>query len=288
MNRLHILLPATLLACILSATAALTRGPYLQSSTIGSIVIRWRTSTTENSRVIYGTNSSSLNYTNNDATLTTNHIITLTGLTADTKYFYSVGSSTTTLAGATTNHFFLTHPLPGTTKPLRIWVIGDAGTATANQINVRNAFETFNGTNTLHAWLQLGDNAYNTGLDTEYQSAVFNLYTNELRNSVTWPTLGNHETAQATTYVTSAWWRRVRRADADLESFTTKGTKSTKELQPFLFCAFCGESASLPLGGGGFSARALTWKVSPQKAQKAQKNSSHSYFVLFVLLCFLW
>jgi hypothetical protein len=80
-------------------------------------------------------------------------------------------------------------------------VIGDAGTGTANQIAVRDAFETFNGTNTLHAWLQLGDNAYGSGYDAEYQTAVFGVYTNELRNSVTWPALGNHDTAQGTDYV---------------------------------------------------------------------------------------
>jgi hypothetical protein len=185
----------------LPAGAALTRGPYLQDSTTNSIVLRWRTSTAENSRVIYGTNFAAPNLTNNDTTLTTNHIITLTGLAADAKYFYSIGSSATALAGPSANHFFLTHPQPGTTKPLRVWVIGDAGTSNINQINVRNAFETFNGTNTLHAWLQLGDNAYNSGYDYEYQNAVFNIYTNELRNSVTWPTLGNHETVQSTSFV---------------------------------------------------------------------------------------
>lgn len=196
--------PLILLLLVMAspAFAALTRGPYLQDSTTSSIVIRWRTSATENSRVIYGTNPVSLNLTNNDATSTTNHIVTLTGLQPDTKYFYSVGSSSVGLAGPSSNHFCLTHPLPGTTKPLRIWVIGDAGTApygaaqAANQMAVRNAFETYNGTNILHAWLQLGDNAYPNGLDGEYQIGVFDIYTNELRNAVTWPTLGNHDTQQ--------------------------------------------------------------------------------------------
>ncbi len=181
--------------------AGLTRGPYLQNSTPSSIVIRWRTSTAETSQVVFGTNFAELNLTNSDAITTTDHIVTLTGLQADTSYYYSIGSTNTTLAGPSTNHFFLTHPLPGTPKPIRVWVIGDAGTANANQVAVRNAFQTFNGTNTLHAWLQLGDNAYNSGLDAEYQAAVFNMYTNQLRNSVTWPTLGNHETAQSTAYV---------------------------------------------------------------------------------------
>ena len=45
----------------------------------------------------------------------------------------------------------------------------------------------------------LGDNAYNTGTDTEYQRAVFDMYPAVLRNTFLWPTLGNHETAQSTT-----------------------------------------------------------------------------------------
>ena len=188
-------------AAVLPASAALTRGPYLQDSTPGSIVIRWRTSAAENSRVIYGTNLAARDLTNNHSASVTDHIITLTNLAADTKYYYSIGASGTTLAGPGTNHFFLTHPLSGTPKPLRVWIIGDAGTQNADQVNVRNAFETYNGTNTLHAWLQLGDNAYEVGSDADYQAAVFNIYTNELRNCVTWPTLGNHETAQLPDFV---------------------------------------------------------------------------------------
>ena len=191
----------SLLLASASTQAALTRGPYLQSSTPTSIVIRWRTSAAETSRVVYGTNLAGLDLTNTAAVIVTEHIVTLTNLEPDTRYFYFIGATNTTLAGPSVNYFFLTHPPSGTPKPIRVWVIGDAGTATTNQVHVRDAFETFNGTNTLHAWLQLGDNAYNSGLDTEYQTAVFNMYTNELRNSVTWSTLGNHETAQSTAYV---------------------------------------------------------------------------------------
>ena len=181
--------------------AALTRGPYLQNSTPSSIVLRWRTSTAETSRVVFGTDYAGLDMTNSDALTVTEHIVTLTNLQPDTRYYYFIGATNTMLAGTTPNHFFLTHPLPGTPKPIRVWVIGDAGTGTANQIAVRDAFEVFNGANTLHAWLQLGDNAYNTGTDTQYQNALFDMYTNQLRNSVTWPTLGNHDTAQSAAYV---------------------------------------------------------------------------------------
>jgi len=99
-----------------------------------------------------------------------------------------------TIAGADTNHFFVTSPLPGSFKATRIWVLGDSGTGTTNQVKVRNAFETFTGTRHTDLWLMLGDNAYPNGTDSEFQTALFNIYTNMLRKSVLWPTLGNHET----------------------------------------------------------------------------------------------
>lgn len=140
-------------------------------------------------------------FTNTDFTGATNHEVLLTNLSADTKYDYAIGTATTNLAGPGADYFFLTHPRPGTEKPIRVWVIGDAGTANANQRAVRDAFYAYNGTNTVHAWLQLGDNAYNTGTDAQYQTAVFDMYAALLRKSVTWPTLGNHDTAQSQAYV---------------------------------------------------------------------------------------
>jgi hypothetical protein len=47
----------------------------------------------------------------------------------------------------------------------------------------------------------LGDNAYENGLDSEYQTAVFNIYPTMLRKSVLFPTLGNHDTAQSMQFV---------------------------------------------------------------------------------------
>jgi hypothetical protein len=42
-------------------------------------------------------------------------------------------------------------------------------------------------------FLMLGDNAYGTGTDAEYQAAVFETYKELLRHTPVWPTLGNHE-----------------------------------------------------------------------------------------------
>jgi hypothetical protein len=87
----------------------------------------------------------------------------------------------------------VTSPPTGTGAAARIWVLGDSGTADANARAVRDAYYTFNGSPYANLWLMLGDNAYESGLDTEYQAAVFNMYPATLRQSVLWPTLGNHD-----------------------------------------------------------------------------------------------
>ncbi len=194
-------LPAlvAILAWALPASAqTLTRGPYLQQGNQSSIVVRWRTSTATNSRVRIGTTFvNPLPTIIDDTASTTEHIVTLTGLNPDTQYFYSAGSTSITLAGPDTNHFFVTSPIPGTAKPTRIWVLGDSGTGSTNQTAVRDAYTSFTGTRHTDLWLMLGDNVYSTGTDAEYQSRLFNIYPAMLRKSVLWPTIGNHESSSA-------------------------------------------------------------------------------------------
>jgi hypothetical protein len=185
---------AVALAGPLSA-ATLTRGPYLQIGTQTSIVIRWRTDVATNSRIQYGTAPGVLTSTLDVASSVTEHEITLTGLAPNTTYWYSIGSTTETLASGA-DHFFLTAPTSG--KPTRIWVLGDSGTNTTGQRNVRDAYYRFTGSRHTDLWLMLGDNAYNNGTDAEYQTAVFNTYQAMLRKSALFSTRGNHENTDAT------------------------------------------------------------------------------------------
>ena len=178
-------------------SASVTRGPYLQIGTPNSTVVRWRTNTATNSRVSIGTTQGSLTSNFDNATSTTEHEVVVSGLLPATKYFYSVGSTTQALAGNDSNHFFVTSPTAGTSSPTRIWVLGDSGTANASAQAVRNAYLTFTGTVHTNFWLMLGDNAYENGTDSEYQAAVFDMYPTILRQSVLWPTIGNHDTAQS-------------------------------------------------------------------------------------------
>jgi hypothetical protein len=177
------------------AHAQVSRGPYLQNGSATAVSVRWRTSTANNSRVRYGTTQGSLTSFVDNATSTVEHEVRLTGLSANTRYYYSVGTTTATLAGNDANHFFVTAPTPGTTKATRIWVLGDAGTGNSSQAAVRDAYYTFTGTRHTDLWLMLGDNAYSTSTDAEMQSKLFNIYPTMLRKSVFFATRGNHESA---------------------------------------------------------------------------------------------
>jgi hypothetical protein len=180
-----------------ASAAVVTRGPYLQLATDDSIVIRWRTDTATDSRVEYGDAPGSLIYSESDPTATTEHIITLTGLSDDTRYFYSVGSTTEVLAGDNADHFFYTNPIPGTRRPIRAWLIGDSGYGSQNQADVRDAYHTYNGSTRTDLWLHVGDVSQSQGTDAQYQTEFFDMYPILLRQSVFWPTHGNHDSVYA-------------------------------------------------------------------------------------------
>ena len=180
-----------------SNSVSITRGPYLQSGTPSQITFRWRTNTATDSRVKFGISPATLTSSVSDLVSTTEHVVTVPSLTGDSKYYYSVGSTTAELAGGDENHFFITSPPLSGQRPTRIWVVGDSGTADSNARAVRDAYYAFTGTTHTDLWLMLGDNAYNSGTDTEYQAAVFDMYPQMLRKSVLWPTLGNHDTASS-------------------------------------------------------------------------------------------
>jgi hypothetical protein len=57
----------------------LERGPYLQSGTSTSVVVKWRTSLGAGSRVEFGDAPGNLTSHVEDATSTTEHAVTLTG-----------------------------------------------------------------------------------------------------------------------------------------------------------------------------------------------------------------
>lgn len=171
-----ILFSLTFLFSLHAVAVSLVRGPYLQSLTNNSVKIMWRTSDSTKSIVRYGNSPTSLTNIISDTIRKKNHIVKISGLNAKSKYFYSVGFDTDTLAGGNDQHHFITAPLIGDTSGFKFWVTGDFGGGNNEQIKVRRWFENYLQGNVVDGWLWLGDNVYNDGTDAEYTAKVFDKY----------------------------------------------------------------------------------------------------------------
>ena len=170
------------------------RGPYLQKASPNRITIKWRTDIPTRSQINYGVAQNNFSFSATDKDLKTEHEIELVSLSPNTTYYYEVTNMVEVLEAASPSLYFKTHPITGTTDHYKFWILGDCGTANQNQRNVRDAYYQYIGNEHTDGILFLGDNAYNSGTDTEYQRAVFeNMYENKLKNTVAWSCLGNHD-----------------------------------------------------------------------------------------------
>jgi hypothetical protein len=190
---------ALALALLASAAGAttVTRGPYLQLGTTQSAVLRWRTDVATDAWVAWGPAPHDIRWIAFDGTSSTEHTVVVQGLSPATRYFYVLGDGTGILAGRDSTHYFRTAPPPGTREPVRVWVIGDSGTADDNARRVRDAYLNALESVGLDVWLMLGDNAYDSGTDVQYEQAVFDMYPTILRRAFLWPTRGNHDGVRA-------------------------------------------------------------------------------------------
>ena len=195
---LPLLATLVLAAPALPAATTVLRGPYLQTATPTSLVVRWRTDTTEGSFVRYGLTADALNQTAKAFGIGTEHIVQLSELLPGRRYFYSVMGSAENKDGdgkilRVPVYAFTTPPPTGPASPTRVWVLGDPGTKGATQLAVRDAYTKFAGDRTADLCLLLGDNAYPDGTDADYQKAIFEVYPEMLRTTPLWSTLGNHD-----------------------------------------------------------------------------------------------
>jgi hypothetical protein len=174
------------------------------------MVVRWRTDTTEASVVSYGLERDQLTSSTKSEGVSADHVVQLTGLKPNSKYYYTVGSvprpppsaekkaaAAEDAPGRATINSFTTPPPVGPAKPTRVWVLGDPGTKNAVQTAVRDVYYKFTGNRPTDLWLLLGDNAYPDGTDADYQKAIFEMYPLTLRTSPVWPALGNHDAKSA-------------------------------------------------------------------------------------------
>lgn len=187
----------------LLSQVSVVKGPFLQTGTPGSIIIKWQTNVATTTRASYGTSPAALNLSYTNAGTDTIHEAFLSGLSPYTKYFYAIGNASLTIQGDT-NNYFITSPPQGSSGKFRFWVTGDCGNGSANQLNVKNKYLQYNGNRHTDGWLLLGDNAYSNGLDSEYTVNFFNVYQNDImKKTVLWPAPGNHDYANSLVFQNS-------------------------------------------------------------------------------------
>jgi Calcineurin-like phosphoesterase len=180
---------------------------FLQQVTDHSAIIKWRG---EAEAVCAGPDIQHLNIRVEATDEGSHKLAKLTGLKADTTYFYSVGGAG---AGDQARQFH-TAPAPGELPAdgnTHIWLLGDSGTQTEHfmghfnhlgeALQVKAGFFEYNrkhaGNEPLDLLLLLGDNAYLEGTDDQWQAAFFDIYPEVLRHTATWTTIGNHEMGAA-------------------------------------------------------------------------------------------
>lgn len=187
----------TLVLFAVTATAAsaarIVRGPYLQQPSDSQIIIRWRTDNPSRGTLYFGAAPGATTHHGSESEKKIEHELRLRGLAPATRYYYSIHDESGEIAGGS-DYFFETSPAPGSEVATRIWVLGDPGDQSGEEARaVRDAYlANANGKRT-DFMLLLGDNAYGSGLDRQYQVAVFERFRKVLRNTPVWSVIGNHE-----------------------------------------------------------------------------------------------
>lgn len=178
----------------------IVRGPYLQNVTTTSAVVRWRTGSALSPAITLRIKDESIDAgdgpvvgADEPTSAGTEHEVAIAGLRPGTNYEYSVGDEKTREAWG-----FRTAPATGAEQaPVRVWALGDFGTASPGAISVRDSYLRYTHGQLPDVWLTLGDNAYNTGTDLEFQAALFDTYRFILSRLPLWPTRGNHDQTQS-------------------------------------------------------------------------------------------
>jgi hypothetical protein len=160
---------------------ALTRGPYLQSTTRDSTLVVWQTDRPGDSVVEYGASDYSL--LSSDSASTTTHVIPLLGLIPGTTYQYRIKTDGAVLHAAT----FATAPDPG--DAFDFVMIGDSGVGSEAQAAVAAQMRTLEPDFVLH----LGDVIYPDGQAEGYDPLFFDPYAGVVDRVSVFPVLGNHD-----------------------------------------------------------------------------------------------
>lgn len=164
------------------------RQPYLQKQTQEGVVVLWQTPEAEIGCVTYGEKNLSEKLCDNEATRY--HRVEIKGLKKGRTYNYKVDSDVLEIDNSG-RHFTTLSDDPEMIQ--RIWVQGDSGNFNSAQQEVYKAmFKHLDGKK-IDTWLMLGDNAYRSGTQEQFNKSLFNAFKEVLKTNVVWPVIGNHD-----------------------------------------------------------------------------------------------
>ena len=175
------------------------RDPYIQMTSSGGLILRWQTREESIGSVRLGEHPQQLDQVFSEPAASRLHQVKISGLKADTTYYYAVSDSLGGQAGGTEFYYFRTSPPAGVSRPTRIWVMGDSGESGPILTGVRDSMQQWvdqhprAGYPDIDVWLSLGDLAYRSGTDEQFQKSLFDTFPEQLRRVALWPVYGNHD-----------------------------------------------------------------------------------------------
>ena len=165
------------------------RQPYLQKMSQNGVVVMWQTPKEERGCVHYGENDLAKEVCEKEATQY--HRVEITGLQKERRYRYSVDATSIKVDNSGRSFETLNDDA---NRTQHIWVQGDSGNFnSAQQENYKAMMQYVGGDKKIDTWLMLGDNAYRSGTQEQFNRGLFNAFSEMLKRHVLWPVIGNHD-----------------------------------------------------------------------------------------------
>ncbi|MDQ7042826.1 MAG: metallophosphoesterase family protein, partial [Sulfurimonas sp.] len=167
------------------------RQPYLVAQTQTSMRLKWQTPESEIGKVVYGLTPKTLTNVLYEAVGSKKHSITIPKLKECTQYYYKVISASLNIDN--NGRSFKT--LCQEKQNQRLWVIGDSGQLGAKQREVYAQLYKYikNDYAELDMWLLLGDNAYSSGTQKQFNKTLFKPFIELVKRYPAWAVAGNHD-----------------------------------------------------------------------------------------------
>jgi len=177
--------PSANLVLVAELYANFQRGPFVQNANTQGCQILWRTPVPATTVVEYG-NTESLGQNFSDPTLTTNHLASLTGLTADTDWYYRVRSAAGDTEAVSPVYRIRTLRTAG---DVSFAVFGDSGSGSLAQYDVASCLRTAAVDLVLHT----GDLTYPNLNRALVDARCLSVYASQMRGTPFFLSPGNHD-----------------------------------------------------------------------------------------------